>query len=104
MLTGKYRQESTFQESDRRHRLNGFMGNQGQTNFSKVDIVKTYSKMLGCNLKELAIRSLYMLGCDLRVIVGVKNKVQLQENINALNVNIPNEILESLIKDLSDCV
>jgi len=103
MLTGKYSQKSVFQKSDRRHRLDGFVGNQGRKNYLKVDIVKQYSTMLGCDIKELAIKSLYMLGCELRTVVGVKSKAQLQENINALDVNIADEAILSLMKDLSEC-
>jgi myo-inositol catabolism protein IolS len=102
LLTGKYNEDSIFLNSDRRHRMEGFSGIKSRNNYKKVEIVKEYARNLKCNLTQLSIIILYHLGIDLRVIVGVKNIKQLQQNISSLSVDVPGEFIESLLQDINE--
>jgi|APSaa5957512535_1039671.scaffolds.fasta_scaffold01407_1 aryl-alcohol dehydrogenase-like predicted oxidoreductase len=101
MLTGKYDVKSTFPKSDRRHRLSDFTGEKGRENYTKVDIVSRYAKMLECDIKAISIKMLYTLGVKTRIVIGVKNESQIRENLNSLDLYIPNSVASSLLTELS---
>ena len=101
MLTGKYNLKSKFPKTDRRHRLIDFIGDHGEKNYTKVDIISKYAEILECDVKALAINMLFTFELDARIILGVKNIEQLNENLNSLELNIPKNIARSLITELS---
>ncbi len=101
LLSGKYYQHSVFPETDRRHRLKEFSGCLAIDNFRKADCVKSYSKKLGCTMPELSIAMLYRLGVSIDVIVGVKSISQLNENLGALHLKLPQSLVCRLLNALN---
>lgn len=101
MLTGKYNLKSKFPMSDRRHRLIDFIGEDREKNYTKVEVISRYAENLKCDVKSLAIKMLFTFDLDTRIILGVKNIQQLSENLNSLDLKIPNNIAKSLISELA---
>jgi aryl-alcohol dehydrogenase-like predicted oxidoreductase len=101
LLTGKYNSNSVFLSSDRRHRMQEFSGELANVNFRKAEVIRTYSEKLGCTMTSLSIAMLYKLGFPVNIIVGVKNISQLDQNIEALSINIPDNILTSILSDFN---
>ncbi len=98
ILTGKYDKNVTFGANDRRKRKEyvNFHGEKLLHNLQIVDEMRKISKEINKPISAIAIRFIldYLKGSV--VLVGVKNKKQLEDNASALGWNLRSEQIKIL--------
>ncbi|MBQ7257750.1 MAG: aldo/keto reductase [Abditibacteriota bacterium] len=100
ILTGKYDKNVKFTKDDRRSRKEyvNFHGRKLSKNLKIVDELKKISDEINKPISAIAIRFILDYLKDSIVLVGVKNKKQLEDNVKALDWNLTQEQLDLLNK------
>lgn len=103
ILTGKYDRNTVFDSNDRRSRAvyKNFHGENLVKNLRIVDEMRLLSQIYNKSLSAIAIRFILDYLTDSVVITGVKNSVQVADNIEALNWSLQKEHIE-LLEKVSD--
>lgn len=93
VLTGKYNQNSIFSKNDRRSRdiYVNFHGEKFKKNLEIVEAMKPIAKYHEVTLSAVAIRFILDYMEDSVVLVGAKNKRQIEENINGTDWKLEEE-------------
>lgn len=82
LLTGKFKKDAKFPTSDRRSRLAAFTPKQIQDTSKKLEFHRQEADQMGISLAQYAIR--WALNCPgvTSVILGIKSRRQLKENLS----------------------
>lgn len=89
LLTGKFSKDVRFSSSDRRSRLAAFTKKEIQKINKKLELYRRQAERMGISLPQFAIR--WALDCPdvTSVILGIKNRQQLHENLSlAVETNV----------------
>lgn len=87
LLTGAYRSEKDFAESDYRLKLNPrFADGALEKNLTLVDQLKTIADAKGASLAQIALAWVLAKGDDIIPIPGTKKVSRLEENLGALDI------------------
>lgn len=99
ILTGKYDINVKFKEDDRRSRSAyvNFHGEKLKTNLQIVETMRNISKETGKSIPSIAIRFILDYINNSVVLVGVKNKMQLVSNLEAMNWELSDKNIYSLL-------
>jgi aryl-alcohol dehydrogenase-like predicted oxidoreductase len=96
LLTGKYRSDSAFLPSDRRHRLSHFSADAfGQTK-PILDCLRAVSEDVGVSWAQVAVRWTLESSVVATVIVGAKGAAQVLDILGALDWSLSREQAERL--------
>ena len=85
LLTGKYSKDARFLSSDRRSRLPEFSGELFLETMDRVELLKSQARKHNLDLTTYAIRWALSRPGVTSVITGIKNVVQLETNLKAIN-------------------
>lgn len=85
LLSGKYQEGISFNENDRRHRLEDFQKGNLKRNLKKIKTLKTAAEKEKLSLSQYSIKSVLGNENIESVIVGIKDKNQAIENIGWIN-------------------
>lgn len=98
ILSGKYDKNSTFGTDDRRSRdiYVNFHGDKLLKNLEIVEVLKEIAKEVNRPIPAVAIRWILDYLADSAVIVGIKNKGQLEGNMEALGWKLTEEQIKRL--------
>lgn len=81
LLTGKYDVSSLFSSNDRRSRLSGFQGETLSRNLKQVAAFSVEAERLQMRLTQYCIDRVLKMPSVEAVIIGIKTRQQLEENI-----------------------
>ncbi len=95
-LTGQIRQFEDLSEDDYRRFSPRFQGDNFQKNLDLVQSIEEIAKEKGCKPSQLALAWLLAQGNDIVPIPGTKRRAFLEENINALNIELTKEELKRI--------
>ena len=96
LLTGKYDENSTFVEGDRRNRYENFTGEKFKKNLKVVREIKTIAAGLNKTASETAIRWLLDTKPVGAVLFGAKNPAQVNDNLGSDGWALPPEGYQAL--------
>jgi aryl-alcohol dehydrogenase-like predicted oxidoreductase len=97
-LTGKIKNIDDLEDGDFRKYNPRFQGDNFQENLLLVSKVEDLAERLGAIPSQIALAWVLHQGDDIVPIPGTKHIKYLEENVNALNVNLSHEDLEFLNK------
>lgn len=97
-LTGKIKNIDDLEDGDFRKYNPRFQGDNFQENLLLVSKVEDLAERLGATPSQIALAWVLHQGDDIVPIPGTKHIKYLEENVNALNVNLSHEDLEFLNK------
>ena len=80
LLTGKYNEQSSFTEEDRRSRTDTFSKN----NFIRLNALKQQAELESKSILEHSLKWIFNNNSVEFAITGIKNKYQIEENISLL--------------------
>tara|TARA_Y100000746_G_C15361979_1_gene390479 strand:- start:88 stop:939 length:852 start_codon:yes stop_codon:yes gene_type:complete len=80
LLTGKFNEESSFQENDRRSRLPLFKGNTFKNALDRVEELKIEASKENMSLANYSINWTLMQKSVSSVVIGIKNSRQMSDN------------------------
>jgi len=83
LLTGKFSKDVTFPSSDRRSRLAAFSKREIQKISKKLEFRRRQAERIGISLPQSAIRWALNRPAVTSVILGIKNRRQLRENLSS---------------------
>jgi aryl-alcohol dehydrogenase-like predicted oxidoreductase len=89
-------QPGTFHETDLRVSMPRFQEDNYARNLEKLDAVRDIAAGLGCGIPELALAWLLAQGEHVVTIPGTTRIDHLEQNFNALRVELPQEAVEHL--------
>ncbi len=95
-LTGQIRRFEDLAEDDTRRNSPRFQGENFQKNLDLVDRIKEIAVEKGCKPSQLALAWLLYQGDDIVPIPGTKRIEYLEENMQALQVELSHEELERI--------
>jgi aryl-alcohol dehydrogenase-like predicted oxidoreductase len=95
-LTGQIRSPDDFAEGDFRGNLPRFQGENFQRNLDLVAQVETIAEEKGCTASQIALAWVLGRGDDIVPIPGTKRRRYLEENAEAVDVELTHEELERL--------
>ncbi len=98
ILTGKYNRNSVFKNNDRRSsgRYANFFGNKLERNLAIVDVLKYISKCYNVSIPSVALRYIIDSISNSSIICGMKNRNQLQSNLEVFTFSLNQSELELL--------
>lgn len=85
LLSGKYDENSKFNESDRRSRLESFSEINMKKNIARLKELKKLSELENSSILEHSLKWIFKNKSVQFAITGIKNKQQIEENIMAFN-------------------
>ncbi|MED1204093.1 aldo/keto reductase [Heyndrickxia acidicola] len=97
-LTGQITKFEDLAEDDYRRFSPRFQGENFQKNLQLVDKIKEIAQEKGCQPSQLALAWLLAQGEDIVPIPGTKRRNYLEENMQAVNLNLTPEELEFINK------
>jgi aryl-alcohol dehydrogenase-like predicted oxidoreductase len=97
-LTGKIRRFDDFAEDDYRQHTPRFQGENFQKNLELVRRIEEMAAQKACTPGQLALAWVLVRGDYIVPIFGTKNRVYLEENIAAFEVELSVEDLEEIEK------
>lgn len=89
LLTGKYDESARFDANDRRHRYENFCGDRFHNNLKIVDLLKQVSLRINRSPAQIAIRWILDSTNVGAVLFGAKRASQVEENVAALDWQLP---------------
>ncbi|PHM65470.1 aldo/keto reductase [Xenorhabdus stockiae] len=95
-LTGSLTNINQLSEDDYRRTSPRFQGENFNKNLELVNIVKTLSHQVGCTPAQLALAWVLAQGENIIPIPGTKRRKYLEENVKAVDINIPQGVLDEL--------
>jgi len=95
-LTGRYQNDTNFEEGDFRTNLPRFQPENIQHNRSLVDVVTALATRKACTPAQIALAWLLSQGDDIVPIPGTKRLNYLQDNLGALAVHLDVQDLSEL--------
>ncbi|MDE9555334.1 aldo/keto reductase [Xenorhabdus bovienii] len=95
-LTGSLTNINQLSEDDYRHTSPRFQGENFNKNLELVNIVKTLSHQVGCTPAQLALAWVLSRGENIVPIPGTKRRKYLEENVKAVDINIPQGVFDEL--------
>jgi aryl-alcohol dehydrogenase-like predicted oxidoreductase len=95
-LTGQIKSLDDFEEGDFRRNNPRFMGENFRQNLELVDRVKAIATEKNCTPGQLALAWLLAQGDDIVPIPGTRHTEYLQENIDAVDIELTDEDLQGL--------
>ena len=100
ILTGKYSLNSKFSKDDRRSlkRYTNFHGKKLKKNLSIVTLLKKISNNYNVSISSIALRYIIETLDNSSIICGIKNKDQLQDNLDVFKFHLNNVEVEQLNK------
>jgi aryl-alcohol dehydrogenase-like predicted oxidoreductase len=84
LLTGKYSESSKFSDWRGKGIIGCFSGSQFEKNMKKVERLKAMGKLIGKTCGQMAINWIISQSHLTTALLGVKNKNQVEENVEAL--------------------
>lgn len=81
LLTGKYREGTTFEAGDRRNRYDNFLGDKFRANLKVVELLRNIAARLGTTPAQVAIRWLLDTPGVGVVLFGAKRPGQVEDNV-----------------------
>lgn len=94
-LTGRFQNDTAFEEGDVRASLPRFQPENIATNRSLVDVVTALAARKACSTAQIALAWLLAQGDDIVPIPGTRRIVHLQDNLGALSVHLePDDLAE----------
>jgi len=96
LLTGKFTRDWQFPEGDGRPRDVLFRQGNFETCLDAVDKLRPIAERLGKTLSQLAIAWVAQRPGITTAVVGARTAQQLQENLGAQNVTIPQEVMDEI--------
>jgi len=98
ILTGKYDVSSVFGPDDRRSRdiYINFHGDKLKKNLQIVDVMRSISKKTGKSLPAIAARYILDTIPGSVVLIGIKNRKQLEDNVQALGWQLEQDDIDTL--------
>ncbi|MCC8379639.1 aldo/keto reductase [Xenorhabdus sp. PB30.3] len=100
-LTGSLTNINQLSEDDYRRTSPRFQGDNFNKNLELVNIVKTLSHQVGCTPAQLALAWVLAQGENIVPIPGTKRRKYLEENVKAVDINIPQGVLDELSSTFS---
>ena len=95
-LTGRFRSFDDLPEDDYRRNSPRFQGKNFQRNLDLVERVEEIARRKKCTPAQLALAWLLAEGKDIVPIPGTKQRRYLEENVEALNLELTNSDLEEI--------
>ena len=95
-LTGRFKSPADFPEDDFRRNHPRFQGENFEKNIQLVDAVQKMAEEKGCTAAQLALAWVLAQGEDIVPIPGTKHVKYLDQNIDALKVELSDEDLKRL--------
>ncbi|CDG17355.1 aldo/keto reductase [Xenorhabdus doucetiae] len=95
-LTGSLTNINQLSEDDYRHTSPRFQGDNFNKNLALVNIVKTLSHQVGCTPAQLALAWVLSRGENIVPIPGTKRRKYLEENVKAVDINLPQGVFDEL--------
>ncbi|KIL37285.1 aldo/keto reductase [Cohnella kolymensis] len=92
-LTGHIKKFEDLAEDDYRRSSPRFQGDNFQKNLDLVQRIEEIAKEKGCKPSQLALAWLLAQGDDIVPIPGTKRRVYLEENVDALNIELTKQDL-----------
>lgn len=102
LLTGKFNSETKFNTNDRRSRLDHFEFNNWNRNDRIINALQKISIIYNKSISQIAIRWVIDNYNINSVIIGVKNRIQMESNLGALNFKLKKKdlsFINSIIKN-----
>lgn len=96
LLSGKYRAESSFDVTDRRHRLDRFSREAYTSNRQVLDALAEVAREVGRTQSQVAIRWAIDTGVVTAVIFGAKSPAQVLDNLSAMSCTLDASHLRKL--------
>ena len=96
LLTGKYTNDTKFDNSDRRHRLPHFSPQMWGRNKNLLDSLEILGEKYNKTISQVALRWVLDSGRVDSVIVGAKSCKQIEENYSALGWSLSKEDVSKL--------
>ena len=98
ILTGKYDENNVFGPDDRRSRdiYVNFHGEKLKKNLRIVDVMRTISRKTGKSLPAIAARYILDTIPGSVVLTGIKNRKQLEDNVQSLGWHLDADDIEAL--------
>lgn len=85
LLTGKYSRDSRFPENDRRHRLAHFSDAAWKVNSDVIERLRLVSESCRRSMSQVAIRWVLDHPAVDCIVIGAKNTMQIDSNVDILN-------------------
>jgi myo-inositol catabolism protein IolS len=98
LLTGKFKQLSTFGEDDHRSRMPDFQGEKFVENLQRIKKLRTIAHKRGVSLSQLALRWImdkYEFACPL---FGAKTSAQVEDNLGAVGWHLSEKDMAAIDK------
>ena len=95
-LTGRYSATSTFDSTDRRHRLSHFSPESWQRHRRILQTLDEVARETGRTPAQVAIRWVIDTGASSAIVVGARSAAQVTENVGALGWSLGIEHVERL--------
>ncbi len=97
-LTGRFRSVDDLPEDDYRRNSPRFQGDNFQKNLDLVDRVEDLARRKGCTPAQLALAWLLVQGEDIVPIPGTKQRRYLDENMEAVRIELTPTELEEIVE------
>ena len=95
-LTGAIKSPEDFEEGDYRRNSPRFQGDNFQKNLAIVDKLEQLAKQKGCTSAQLALAWVLAKGDDLVPIPGTKRRKYLEENVQAVDIDLSRQEVEEI--------
>ena len=95
-LTGRFTKFEDFDQDDYRRYSPRFQGENFQKNLDLAHKVEEIARKKGCTTSQLALAWVLAQGDDIVPIPGTKQRKYLEENVNALNVELTAQELREI--------
>jgi aryl-alcohol dehydrogenase-like predicted oxidoreductase len=98
-LTGAFKSPDDFEAGDFRRNSPRFQGENFDRNLKLVEKVKDLADAVGLTSSQLALAWVLSQGNDIVPIPGTKRRKYLEENARAVDVELPQDLVETLQKE-----
>jgi aryl-alcohol dehydrogenase-like predicted oxidoreductase len=95
-LTGEIKSQESLSEDDRRRQFPRFQGDNFEHNLRLVERIRELAVEKGCQPAQLALAWVLARGEDIVPIPGTKRRKYLEENVQALEIELSPEDLERI--------
>ncbi len=102
ILTGKYDETTKFKDWRGKGGIGHFTDDTYRSNIKKIKKISKIAEKLRRTMGQLAINWVINKPGITTAIVGIKNAKQIEENLNSVGWNIPNENLQEIEEILAD--
>lgn len=96
LLTGTVTRRTRLGPLDYRRLIPRWRGEALRHNLAEVERLRAWARQLGCTPAQLALAWLLAQGPDVVPIPGTSRRTRLEENLGALDVDVPEEVLAGL--------